>query len=195
MKKITKKDLLSLEQYHEQRNTIRTKLREHKALRRLAIGPHVHLFFEDKKTMQYQIQEMLYVEKILDQAEIQQELDTYNPMLPDGDNWKATMMIEYVDEDERKQALRDLVNIENQVYVKISSFDKIYAIADEDLERSDATKTSAVHFLRFQLTEEVLEALRKGSDFSFGIDHPNYSHEASKLSEVFRAALLEDLAN
>jgi hypothetical protein len=144
-------------------------------------------------TMQYQVQEMLRIERIFVADGINEELEAYNPLIPDGSNWKATFMVEFPDADERQAMLQQLVDIENRVYVRVGELDKVYAIADEDLERADETKTSAVHFMRFELTAEMVEALKGGTSLSAGIDHPNYQVEISPISENIRLSLLGDL--
>jgi len=156
-KKLKIDDLLSLEEYAKQRDNIREKVLNHKKNRKINIGMHVLLLFEDKITIKYQIQEMLRIEKIFEQDGIKEELTTYNPLIPNGDNWKATMLIQYSDEDERKKALALLVGIENKVWVKVGDEDKIYAISDEDLDRTRSDKTSSVHFLRFQMNQSQIE--------------------------------------
>lgn len=189
---LTREDLYSLEDYARIRGDFRTRVMAHKKARQVAIGPHATLYFEDRLTMQYQIQEMLRVERIFESEGIQEELDAYNPLIPDGSNWKATFMIEYEDVDERREALARLRGIEDRVWVQVAGGDRIWAVADEDLEREDATKTSSVHFLRFELTTAMAEALKAGAELSIGIDHPEYNHEAEILPEA-REALVADL--
>ncbi|MGA7979634.1 MAG: DUF3501 family protein, partial [Chromatiaceae bacterium] len=151
MQHLTRDDLHSLEKYAELRSEFRNRVMAHKKTRQVALGPHITLYFEDRLTMQYQVQEMLRAERIFEAAGIQEELDAYNPLIPDGSNWKATFMVEYEDADERREALSRLIGIEDRVWVRVAGFDKVGAIADEDLEREDETKTSSVHFLRFEL--------------------------------------------
>jgi hypothetical protein len=158
------------------------------------IGPHATLYFEDRLTMHYQVQEMLRAERIFEEAGIEDELNAYNPMIPDGSNWKATFMIEYGDEDERRVALGKLIGVEHKVWVQVAGFAKVWPIADEDLERTTEEKTSSVHFLRFELTPDMIKAAKAGAAFSMGIDHPAYTHAVSPLSEAARTALLVDLA-
>jgi hypothetical protein len=190
---LTRDDLFSLEQYAEQRQDFRRRVMEHKKTRHVQLGDHIRLMFEDALTIQYQVQEMLRVERIFERAGIQEELDAYNPLIPDGDNWKATMMIEYVNIDERKQKLADLLGVEERVWVQVDDGDKIYAIADEDMERSTEDKTSSVHFLRFQLPKQDIEKTRQGSEISVGVDHPHYSATLSPLPRDIAKALRSDL--
>jgi hypothetical protein len=164
----------------------------HKKHRQVAIGAHATLYFEDRLTMQYQIQEMLRAERIFESAGIQDELDAYNPLIPDGSNWKATFMIEYEDIDERRDALTRLRGIEDRVWVQAADFDRVYAIADEDMEREDVTKTSSVHFLRFELTAPMAAAMKKGAKLALGTDHPEYSYQVEATPEV-RESLARDL--
>ncbi|MEW8561289.1 MAG: DUF3501 family protein, partial [Candidatus Thiodiazotropha sp.] len=166
---------------------------DHKKSRRLAIGPHAALYFEDELTMQYQIQEMLRIERIFEQQGIQDELDVYNPLIPDGMNWKATFMMEYHDVDERKKALAELIGIEEAIWVEVAGFDKVRPIANEDLERSTDEKTSAVHFLRFELTQPMIDALKAGAALTAGIDHPNYDYRVETLDARVRESLIKDL--
>ncbi|MES9973264.1 MAG: DUF3501 family protein, partial [Candidatus Thiodiazotropha sp.] len=166
---------------------------DHKKSRRLPIGPHAALYFEDELTMQYQIQEMLRIERIFEQQGIQDELDVYNPLIPDGMNWKATFMMEYHDVDERKKALAGLIGIEKAIWVQVTGFDKVRPIANEDLERSTEEKTSAVHFLRFELTQPMIDALKGGAALSAGIDHTNYDYTVDDLESSVRESLIKDL--
>ena len=191
---LTRDDLYSLEQYAEQRVEMRAAVMQHKKNRQLHIGPHATLYFEDRLTMQYQIQEMLRVERIFEADAIQEELDTYNPLVPDGSNWKATFMIEYTDVEERQQALTQMVGIEQQVWMQVEGFAPVHAIADEDLERADEEKTSAVHFLRFELSAEMVAAVRTGGDINAGIDNRNYTHSSEPIPRNIRDSLAEDLS-
>jgi hypothetical protein len=193
MQKLTRDDLYSLERYSNVRSEFREEVLAHKRNRRLALGTNAALYFEDRMTMQYQVQEMLRIERIFEAEGINEELEAYNPLIPDGSNWKATFMVEFPDVEERTAMLTQLVGIENQVYVRVGDLDKVYAIADEDLERADETKTSAVHFMRFELTAEMVEALRSGAALSAGIDHENYQVEISPVADNIRASLLGDL--
>ena len=192
--KLTRDDLYSLEKYAEIRSDMRSKIMAHKKSRNLAIGPNVTLYFEDKETIQYQIQEMLRAEKIFDAEGITEELDTYNPLIPDGTNWKGTMMIEYVDVDERISALAQLIGIDRKTWVQVDGFDKVFAISNEDLERETEEKTSAVHFMRFELEPNMVIAVKEGAAISVGIDHENYTHAVSPVPENYRQAMANDLA-
>ena len=194
MQKLTRDDLYSLEQYSSLRGEFREKVLAHKRNRRLELGTNAALYFEDRMTMQYQVQEMLRIEKIFEAGGIEEELDAYNPLIPDGTNWKATFMVEFPDVAERKAMLGRLVGIENRVYVHVADFDRVYAIADEDLERADEEKTSAVHFLRFELPDEQIAALKSGAALIAGIDHDNYRVEISPVPDNVRASLVNDLA-
>jgi hypothetical protein len=193
MQKLTRDDLYSLEQYSTLRSEFREQVLAHKKDRRIALGTNAALYFEDRMTMQYQIQEMLRIEKIFEAEGINDELEAYNPLIPDGTNWKATFMVEFPEVEERRAMLGQLVDVENKVYVQIGEFDKVYAIADEDLERADETKTSAVHFLRFELPAEQVDALKGGAQLAAGIDHPNYQVEISPVADNIRGSLLGDL--
>ena len=193
MQKLTRSDLYSLEQYAEKRAEFRAQVMAHKKNRRVAIGNHATLYFEDRLTMQYQIQEMLRIERIFEPAGIEEELAAYNPLIPDGDNWKATFMIEYGDVAERQAALAKLVEIENQVWIQIADTDRILAIADEDLDRTSSDKTSAVHFLRFQLNAEQIAAVKANAEIGVGIDHINYKFENKPVAENIRETLAADI--
>lgn len=193
MKTLTRNDLFSLEKYSEIRPQFREQVMAHKRDRRLMLGTNATLYFEDAMTMQYQVQEMLRIERIFEAKGIQEELDAYNPLIPDGSNWKATFMIEFPDENERREMLRHLVGIEQNVWLQVGKLPKIRAIADEDLERSDDDKTSAVHFLRFELSEEQKDALKSGAALAAGIDHGNCMVEIRPVDERVRKALLADL--
>ena len=193
MNKLTRDDLFSLEQYAETRPAFRDKVLEHKKNRRLDLGTNAALYFEDRLTMQYQVQEMLRIERIFEAAGINEELEAYNPLIPDGSNWKATFMVEFPEAEERRAMLTQLVGIEDRVFVQVADFDRVFAIADEDLERADEEKTSAVHFLRFELPAEQVAALIAGSALIAGIDHENYRVEVSPVSDNIRNSLLADL--
>jgi hypothetical protein len=193
MQKLTRDDLYSLEQYAGVRDEFRGEVLEHKRNRRLELGTNAALYFEDRMTMQYQIQEMLRIERIFEAEGINEELEAYNPLIPDGSNWKATFMVEFPEVEERQKMLKQLVDIENRVYVQVGDLEKSYAIADEDLDRADATKTSAVHFLRFELSAEMVAALKDGVHLAAGIDHENYQVEISPVAENIRLSLLGDL--
>ena len=193
MNKLSRDDLFSLEQYAEARPEFRRKVLEHKKNRRLDLGTNAALYFEDRLTMQYQVQEMLRIEKIFEADGINEELEAYNPLIPDGTNWKATFMVEFPDIAERKAMLQQLVGIEDRIFVHVADFERVYAIADEDLERADEQKTSAVHFLRFELPPEQIRALKSGAALIAGIDHENYQVEVSPVPDNVRASLVNDL--
>jgi hypothetical protein len=189
---IARDSLLSLEAYARERNAFRAKVIEHKKLRTVHIGEHVSLQFEDELLIRYQIQEMLRIERIFEDEGIQGELDAYNPLLPDGGNWKATMFIEYPDVDERRRMLERLKGIERKTWVEVEGAGRIYAIADEDLERENEEKTAAVHFVRFELPAALRERLKRGARLTIGVDHPEY-HAFVEPSPEQRAALIVDL--
>ena len=190
---LTRNDLWSLEEYAGRREEFRKQVLAHKKLRQVALGPHATLYFEDQLTMQYQIQEMLRVERIFEAAEIEEELSAYNPLIPDGSNWKATFMIEYGDIEERKQALATMGGIEETVWVQVGNGTKVYAIANEDMERTRDSKAAAVHFMRFELSAEDLQSVRDGADVHMGLDHPSIANNVT-LSTEARQALCADLA-
>jgi hypothetical protein len=194
MPHITRDSLMTLEGYARVRPEMRAEVMAHKKNRMVELGDHVTLIFEDEKTMRYQIQEMLRAERTFEESGIQDELDAYNPLVPDGTNWKATMMIQYSDPDARKVALAELKGIEDRVWVQVADQPKVYAIADEDLERENAEKTSAVHFLRFELDATSIAAAKSGSPIRMGIDLGAYPVESMTLAENTRAALLVDLS-
>ncbi|WP_018233940.1 DUF3501 family protein [Thioalkalivibrio thiocyanodenitrificans] len=194
MSKLTRDDLYSLEKYAEVRPQFRADVMKHKRDRVVPVGPNVTLHFEDRLTMQYQIQEMLRVERIYEAEGIEDELDAYNPLIPDGSNFKATMMVEFDDVEERKQALARLIGIEDKTWVQVSGFDKVYAIADEDMERDTEEKTSSVHFMRFELSPEMVAAVKSGAAVSVGVDHENYRHQVEPLPRSVRDSLANDLA-
>ena len=183
---------MSLEQYSQQRGDFRSRVIAHKKHRRVGIGPYLFLYFEDRLTVQYQVQEMLRIEKIFENAGIEEELSAYNPLIPDGHNLKATAMLEYQDVDERKQQLALLRGVEDLVWIQVGDFDPIYAISNEDLERSNAEKTSAVHFMRFEMSDEMADALKKGTDWNIGVQHPVYTYELN-VEGATRDSLLNDL--
>jgi hypothetical protein len=193
MSPITHESLMTLEAYAKVRKDFRTKVIAHKKLRTVHLGEHLTLLFEDELTIRYQIQEILRVEKAFEEEAIQDELDAYNPLVPDGDNWKATLLIEYEDTDERKQALSKLKGIEDRVWVQVGTSPRVYAIADEDLERENDEKTSAVHFARFELTRSMIEGLNRGIALAIGVDHPAYAFTLREVPEPTRRALLADL--
>jgi len=193
MHKLTRDDLYSLEDYAQVRADFRAQVMAHKKDRQVPIGAHATLYFEDRLTMQYQIQEMLRVERIFERAGIEDELAAYNPMIPDGHNWKATFMLEYGDEDERRQALARLIGVEDRVWVQVGDQAQVWAIADEDLERATADKTSSVHFLRFELTRDMVAAAKAGAAIAMGIDHPEYRQRV-ELAPGARDSLTADLS-
>src|SRR5210317_141477 len=186
-------DLLSLEEYHRQRPEFRSRIMAHKKLRQVAIGPNATLYFEDRLTIQYQVQEMLRIERIFESDGIADELNAYNPLIPDGTNLKATFMLEYPDAAERKTELARLIGVETKVWMAVAGCARVYAIADEDLERATEEKTSSVHFLRFEFDPEMLSALKGGAALSAGIDHDNYRYSVEPLDADVRAALVADL--
>jgi len=186
--------LLSLEAYARERPQFRARVIEHKRRRSLALGEHVTLLFEDELTIRYQVQEMLRIERIFEEDGIRHELEAYNPLVPDGGNWKATMLVEYPDEQERKRMLARLKGIERSVWMKVDGFPPIRPVADEDLERENEEKTSSVHFLRFELDDAQRRAVKAGAGISAGIDHPEYGARVEPLPQPLRAALAEDLA-
>ena len=189
--KLAIEDLYSLEQYSKIRASFRLEILAHKLKRNLAVGNHVRLLLEDRKTIQYQIQEMLRVENIFEQHGILDELDTYNPLIPDGNYWKVTMLIEYPEPEQRQKALALLVGIENLVWVKIGDADKVFATADEDLERSTSDKTSSVHFLRFELTPAQAKNIDKSVPITIGIDHNNYHHQTD-ICKTTKESIIKD---
>ena len=192
MEKLTRDDLYSLEQYAEQRADFRARVLEHKKDRQVYLDPHHTLYFEDRMTMQYQVQEMLRIEKIFEAEGINEELEAYNPLIPDGSNLKATYMIEYEDVEARKAALAQLVGVEDKIWVQVDGFDKCYAIADEDMERDTEDKTSAVHFMRFELTAEMIEAAKGGADINMGADHENLAVSQAPIPRNVRDSLVAD---
>jgi hypothetical protein len=190
---IARDSLLSLEAYARQRKEFRAKVMAHKRDRTVHLGAHVTLLFEDELTIRYQVQEMLRIERTFEEPGIQDELDAYNPLIPDGRNFKATMMIEYADAEERKHALAKLKGIEDRVWIQVEGCARVYAIADEDLERENEEKTSAVHFLRFELNDEMARALKYGVGLALGVDHRNYQAEIGAVGAGVRASLARDL--
>ena len=194
MDKLTIGDLFSLEQYARQRNDFRAQVLEHKRLRRLAVGPSTTWCFEDRMTVQYQVQEMLRAERIFEAEGIADELESYNPLIPDGHNWKVTLLIEFPDPDERRRRLAVLKGIEDRCWVEVQEFARVFAIADEDLERENDEKTSSVHFLRFELTTTMIEALESGAELAVGIDHPEYRYSIAPVPAAVRTALVADFA-
>ena len=192
MQKLTRADLLTLEAYHERRAALRAKVLAHKARRKVFIGAHAGLYFEDRLTVQYQIQEMLRVEKIFEEEGILQEIEAYAPLVPDGSNWKATMMIEYTDVHERKRELARLIGVEDRMFVEVEGHARVYAIADEDMDRENEEKTSAVHFIRFELTDPMRAAVKAGAGVKLGCDHTHYPAHVAIAPETL-ASLAGDL--
>jgi hypothetical protein len=190
---VTRDSLMTLEAYSRARKEFRAKMMAHKKNRNVHLGNHVTLMFEDELTIRYQIQEMLHVEKIFEEEGIQDELEAYNPLIPDGSNWKATMLIEYPDVEQRRQMLGKLRGVEKRVWVQVSGCSRVHAIADEDLEREDEEKTSAVHFLRFELTPEMIQSLKHGAALVIGIDHPAYRVAGETVGDAVRLSLIKDL--
>ena len=184
---------MSLEQYSEERAAFRTRVLQHKRNRHVALGTNASLYFEDRLTMQYQVQEMLRIERIFEAAGINEELEAYNPLIPDGSNWKATFMVEFPEVEERREMLKNLLDVENRIWMRVDGHERVFAIADEDLERADDEKTSAVHFLRFELSDAMIAALKNSATLGAGIDHDNYQVEIAPLAENIRLSLLGDL--
>ena len=193
MPHITRDSLMTLEAYAKARTEFRAKVMAHKRNRTLPLGGDVTLIFEDDLTIRYQVQEMLRIERIFEEEGIQDELDAYNPLIPDGSNWKATMMIEYPDAEQRRQMLARLIGIEDKVWIKVEGHPRVYALADEDLERETADKTSSVHFLRFELDRAMARAVSRGARLSAGIDHPQYNVTIDEISPAVRESLAGDL--
>jgi hypothetical protein len=194
MDKISRKSLMTLEAYAKARKEFRAQVIAHKKHRTVHLGDHVTLIFEDELTIRYQIQEMLRIEKIFEEQGIQDEIDAYNPLVPDGRNFKATMLIEYEDENERKAALARMKGIEDRTWVRVEGCAPVYAIADEDLDRENEEKTSSVHFLRFELTDEMAESLKYGVSLAIGVDHPHYTAKLEPVPAEIRSSLVRDLA-
>jgi hypothetical protein len=192
--KLAVADLFSLERYARERSAFRSQVLSHKRDRQLAVGPNVTWLFEDRLTIQYQVQEMLRAERIFEPEGIQEELESYNPLIPDGSNWKATLLIEFPDEQQRRQELTRLKGIEDRCWVQVGGSERVYAIADEDLERENEEKTSAVHFLRFELTAPMITALREGAALGAGIDHDHYRHTIAAVGAATRSSLIADFS-
>ena len=188
MQKLTPDDLMTLERYARERKEFRTRVMAHKKTRKLGVGPNTSWLFEDRLTIHYQVQEILRTEKIFEPEGIVEELEAYNPLIPDGRNWKVTLLIEYPDPATRPAALARLKGIEDRCWVQVADFSRVFAIADEDLERENEEKTSSVHFLRFELTDAMVAALRGGAKLSAGIDHSNYAHSEDSLPPAIRFA-------
>lgn len=190
---LTRSDLLSLEEYSARRQEFKSRVIAHKRDRQVSLNDNARLYFEDEVTVRYQIQEMLRIEKVFEAQGIQDELDAYNPLIPDGSNWKATFMLEYDDPDIRKVELGKLIGVEDQVWVQVEGCEKVYAIADEDLDRENEEKTSSVHFLRFELSDEMISTFKKNQSVLAGCDHPNLLVTGIKLAPETAASLSEDL--
>lgn len=193
MEKLAVSDLMSLERYSRERPEFRTRVIAHKRNRQLNVGPNTMWLFEDRLTVQYQVQEMLRTERIFEAEGIADELAAYNPLIPDGSNWKVTFLIEYTDPEVRRVQLEKLRGVEDRCWVQVSGFERVFAIADEDMERENEVKTSAVHFLRFELSDAMSAKLKGGAALSVGIDHPEYQHQISPAPDNVRASLIADL--
>ncbi len=193
MPTITRDSIMTLEDYAKARQDFRAQVMSHKKNRKVSLGKNVTLIFEDELTIRYQIQEMLRVEKIFEEKGIIDEIEAYKALIPDGRNWKATMMIEYPDPVVRADKLTKLVGIENKVWAKVESYDPVFAIADEDMDRATEEKTSAVHFLRFELNQDMIRALHKGASLSMGIDHPVYLEQIKQVDKLVSNSLIDDL--
>jgi len=194
MTALSRSDLWSLEEYAEQRPAFRARVMEHKKSRQLPLGAHARLYFEDELTIKYQIQEMLRIEKVFEADGILEELEAYNPLIPDGHNWKATFMLEFEDPAERAVRLGDLIGIEDKVWLQVDGCDRIYPIADEDLGRATADKTSSVHFMRYELSPAMITAAKGGAAIMAGIDHPAYPIDAFRVEQAVRDSLANDLS-
>ena len=193
MKKLTRADLLSLEQYAVERARLRSEVIAHKQLRNVQVGPNMTWCFEDYTTIRYQVLEMLRAERIFESDGIQGELDAYNPLIPDGSNWKVTLLLEFPDPEVRRVALEKLIGVEDRCWIRVSEMERVFAIADEDMERENADKTSAVHFLRFELSPSMVAAMKSGASASLGVDHEHYRYLVSPLPDAIRDTLSRDL--
>jgi len=193
MKKLSRPDLMSLEQYASERTRLRSEVIAHKQVRNVPVGPNMTWCFEDYITIRYQVLEMLRAERIFESDGIQGELDAYNPLIPDGSNWKVTLLLEFPDPNERRVALEKLIGVEDRCWIRVSEMERVFAIADEDMERTNDEKTSAVHFLRFELSASMVEAMKSGASLSIGVDHDNYRHVQSPLPAPIRDSLARDL--
>jgi len=194
MQVLTRENLMSLEQYAKARPAFRAEVLAHKRNRQVPIGPNATLYFEDRLTMQYQVQEMLRIERVFEVEGIEDELSAYNPLIPDGSNWKATFMLEFGDVEQRRAALMQMVGIEHRVWVQVADQERVYAIADEDLDRTTEDKTSSVHFMRFELTPGMVAAAKQGAPISMGIEHEVYTYAVDAVPEKVRRSLVADLA-
>jgi Protein of unknown function (DUF3501) len=193
VKKLTRRDLMSLEQYASERPRLRSAVIAHKQLRNVQVGPNMTWCFEDFTTIRYQVLEMLRAERIFESDGIQAEIDAYNPLIPDGHNWKVTLLLEFPDSDERRLALERLIGVEDRCWIRVSEMERVFACADEDMERENDTKTSAVHFLRFELTPSMVQAMKSDAPLSIGVDHDNYRHMLNPLTATVRNSLSADL--
>jgi len=193
VKKLTRADLLSLEQYAAERARLRSEVIAHKQLRNVQVGPNMTWCFEDYTTIRYQVLEMLRAERIFESDGIQGELDAYNPLIPDGSNWKVTLLLEFPDPEVRRVALEKLIGVEDRCWIRVSEMERVFAIADEDMERENADKTSAVHFLRFELSPSMVSAMKSGASTSLGVDHEHYRYLVSPLPDAIRDTLSRDL--
>jgi hypothetical protein len=193
VKKLLRADLLSLEQYAAERTRLRSEVIAHKQLRNVQVGPNMTWCFEDYTTIRYQVLEMLRAERIFESAGIQGEIDAYNPLIPDGSNWKVTLLLEFTDPEERRVALEKLIAVEDRCWIRVSEMERVFAIADEDMQRENADKTSAVHFLRFELSPSMVQAMKSGASLSIGVDHEQYRHLVSPLPAAIRDTLSRDL--
>jgi hypothetical protein len=194
MRKLARQDLMSLEQYSSDRARLRSEVIAHKQLRNVQVGPNMTWCFEDYMTIRYQVLEMLRAERIFESDGIQGELDAYNPLIPDGSNWKVTLLLEFPDPQERRTALEKLIGVEDRCWIRVSEMDRVFALADEDMERENEEKTSAVHFLRFELSPSMVEAMKSAASLSIGVDHDNYRHLLSPLPTPVSNSLSRDLA-
>lgn len=192
MKKLSVKEFLNLEQYEKMRNSLRQEIIAHKTKRRVHIGPNATLYFEDYMTMKYQVQEMLRIEKISELALIEEEIEAYNPLIPDGSNLKATFMIEFEDENERKKALGQLIGIEHKIWIQVGEFEQVYPVCNEDLDRTSEEKTSSVHFMRFEFTKPMIESFKTGETVRIGCDHEHYNYMVESLPESVQKSLSND---
>ena len=193
MHKLARQDLMSLEQYSIERPRLRSEVIAHKQRRNVAVGPNMTWCFEDRTTVRYQVLEMLRAERIFESAGIQEELDAYNPLIPGGSDWKVTLLLEFPDAEQRRIALGKLIGVEDHCWVRVSELERVFAIADEDLNRENAEKTSAVHFLRFELSPSMVQAMKSGASLSMGVDHEHYRHALTPVSQTIRDALSGDL--
>ena len=193
MKKLARADLMSLEQYAQDRAQLRGEVIAHKQLRNVQVGPNMTWCFEDYTTIRYQVLEMLRAERIFEGDGIQGEIDAYNPLIPDGRNWKVTLLLEFPDPEERRVALEKLIGVEDRCWIRVSEMERVFAVADEDMDRENADKTSAVHFLRFELTPSMVQAMKSGASLSLGVDHENYRHVQGPLPAPVRDSLSHDL--